>query len=80
MLETLHTLVGVYQNNPIYREALIRARQRVAAGRPLAAALEETGLFASMLTEHGPHRRGVGPARAGDGAGRALLQGEDGVG
>ena len=49
MLETLHTLVGVYQNSPIYREALIRARQRVAAGRPLAAALEETGLFASML-------------------------------
>jgi type IV pilus assembly protein PilC len=49
MLETMHTLVGVYQNNPIYREALIRARQRVAAGRPLAAALEETGLFASML-------------------------------
>jgi type IV pilus assembly protein PilC len=49
MLETLHTLVGVYQNNPIYREALIRTRQRVAAGRPLAAALEETGLFSSML-------------------------------
>lgn len=49
MLETLHTLVGVYQNSPIYREALIRARQRVAAGKPLAAALEETGLFSSML-------------------------------
>jgi type IV pilus assembly protein PilC len=49
MLETMHTLVGVYQNNPIYREAMVRARQRVAAGRPLAAALEETGLFASML-------------------------------
>ena len=49
MLETMQTLVGVYQNSPIYREALIRARQRVAAGKPLAAALEETGLFASML-------------------------------
>ena len=49
MLETLQTLVGIYQNNPIYREALTRARLRVAAGRPLAAALEETGLFSSMI-------------------------------
>jgi type IV pilus assembly protein PilC len=50
MLETLTTLGGVFQNNPIYRDALERARGRVAAGRPLAAALVETGLFASMLT------------------------------
>jgi type IV pilus assembly protein PilC len=49
MLETLSTLSGVYQNSPIYRDALIRARGRVASGRPLAAALEETGLFASLL-------------------------------
>jgi type IV pilus assembly protein PilC len=49
MLETLQTLIGVYQNSPIYREALIRARLRVASGKPLAAALEETGLFSSML-------------------------------
>jgi type IV pilus assembly protein PilC len=49
MLETLSTLSGVYQNSPIYRDALLRARGRVASGRPLAAALEETGLFASLL-------------------------------
>jgi type IV pilus assembly protein PilC len=50
MLETLTTLGGVFQNSPIYRDAVERARGRVAAGRPLAAALVETGLFASMLT------------------------------
>lgn len=50
MLETLTTLGGVFQNSPIYRDALERARGRVAAGRPLAAALVETGLFSSMLT------------------------------
>ena len=50
MLETLTTLTGVFQNSPIYREALGRARNKVAAGRPLAAALVETGLFATMLT------------------------------
>lgn len=50
MLETLTTLGGVFQNSPIYRDALARARGRVAAGRPLAAALEETRLFAPMLT------------------------------
>ena len=50
MLETLTTLGGVFQNSPIYRDALGRAQGRVAAGRPLAAALVETGLFSSMLT------------------------------
>jgi type IV pilus assembly protein PilC len=50
MIETLTTLSSVFQGNPIYRDALLRVRGRVAAGRPLAAALEETGLFASMLT------------------------------
>jgi type IV pilus assembly protein PilC len=49
MLETLDTLVGVYQNSPIYRQALVRTRQRVSSGRQLAASLEETGLFAPML-------------------------------
>ena len=50
LLETLATLTGVFQNSPIYRDALARARGRVAAGRPLAASLEETGLFSTMLT------------------------------
>lgn len=49
MLETLTTLSGVFQNNPIYRDALELVRGRVAAGRPLASSLEETGLFTSML-------------------------------
>ena len=50
MLETMTTLVSVFQNSPIYRDALIRAQSRVASGRPLAASLEETGLFPSMMT------------------------------
>ena len=50
MIETLSTLSSVYHNSPIYREAMLKVRGRVAAGRPLAAALEETGLFSSMLT------------------------------
>ncbi len=50
MLETLQTLGGIFQNSPIYRDALERVRGRVAAGRPLAAALGETNLFTSMLT------------------------------
>ena len=50
LLETLAVLVGVFKNSPFYRDALGRARGRVAAGRPLAVALEETGLFATMLT------------------------------
>ncbi len=50
MLETLSVLEGVFQTNPIYRDALARVQNRVAAGRPLAASLEETGLFTTMIT------------------------------
>ena len=50
MLETMGTLIGVFQKNPIYRKAPIQAQSRVASGRPLAASLEETGLFSPMLT------------------------------
>ena len=50
MLETLTALGGVFHTNPIYREALARAQGRVAGGRPLAASLEETGLFTTMMT------------------------------
>ena len=50
MMETMNTLTGIFQNNPIYRDALERARSRVASGKPLYVALEETGLFLPMLT------------------------------
>ena len=50
MLETLAALGGVFHTSPVYRDALGRAQDRVASGRPLAAALEETGLFTNMMT------------------------------
>jgi type IV pilus assembly protein PilC len=50
MLEALTVIRGVFRTSPIFREALTRAQSRVAAGRPLAAALEETGLFTPMMT------------------------------
>jgi type IV pilus assembly protein PilC len=50
MMESLQTVEGVFQTNPIYRDTLARVRGRVAAGRPLAASLEETGLFTTMIT------------------------------
>jgi type IV pilus assembly protein PilC len=50
MLDTLGVMVNIFQTNPIYRDALARARNRVAAGRPLATSLEETGLFTTMMT------------------------------
>jgi type IV pilus assembly protein PilC len=50
MLETLSALGSVFHANPLYRDALLRAQARVAAGQPLADSLEETGLFTSMMT------------------------------
>ena len=50
MLETLGVLEGVFYTSPVYREALERVHTRVAAGRPLAISLEETGLFTSMVS------------------------------
>ena len=50
MEETLSTLEGIFHTSPIYRDALGRVHQRVAAGRPLAASLEETALFTSMMS------------------------------
>ena len=49
MMETMHTVKGIFQTNPIYRDALERVAARVAAGKPLHAALQETGLFLPML-------------------------------
>lgn len=50
MLETLDTIIGVFQRNPIYRKALVQVQRRLASGRTLAASLDETGLFSPMLT------------------------------
>lgn len=49
MLETLSALAGVFYTNPPYRDAVVRAQVRVAGGRALAVALEESGLFPSMI-------------------------------
>src|SRR5205085_2600317 len=50
MMETMHTIKGIFQTSPIYRDALERVAQRVASGKSLHAALQETGLFLPMLT------------------------------
>jgi type IV pilus assembly protein PilC len=50
MLETLTVLRGVFDTSPIFRDALTRAQNRVAAGRPLADSLIETKLFTPMMT------------------------------
>jgi type IV pilus assembly protein PilC len=50
MMETLNVMEGIFQTNPIYRDGLIRVQTRVASGRTLAASLEETGLFTTMIT------------------------------
>jgi type IV pilus assembly protein PilC len=50
MMETMTTITGIFQKNPIYHAALERVRSRVAAGKSLHAALEETGIFLPMVT------------------------------
>ena len=50
MMETMNTVKGIFQNDPLYREALERVAARVASGKPLYLALQETGLFLPMLT------------------------------
>ena len=49
LMETMRTVKGVFQNNPIYRDALEHVTARIASGRPLHAVLRETGLFLPML-------------------------------
>ena len=49
MMETMYTIKGIFQHSPQYRDALGRVAARVAAGKPLYAALQETGLFLPML-------------------------------
>jgi type IV pilus assembly protein PilC len=50
MMETLAVLEGIFMTNPIYRDGLACVQSRVAAGRPLGASLEETGLFTTLMT------------------------------
>jgi len=50
MLETLSALGAVFRKSPLYRDAILGAQRRVAAGQPLAESLEETGLFTHMMT------------------------------
>ncbi len=50
MLETMRTLTGIFQTNPIYRDALAEVVSKVASGKSLYIALQETGLFLPMLT------------------------------
>lgn len=49
LLEAIGSMQGVFHSNAVYFEALRRVQQRVAAGIRLAVALEETGLFTSMV-------------------------------
>jgi len=49
LLETIGSMKGVFHNNTVYREALKKIETRVAAGGGMASALEESGLFTSMM-------------------------------
>jgi type IV pilus assembly protein PilC len=49
MLEMLETLEEVFVKQPVYRDALRTAKRRVASGRSLADALEQSGLFTSLV-------------------------------
>lgn len=50
MLETLSALSTVFRTSPVYRDAILHAQQRVAAGHSLADSLEETAVFTGMMT------------------------------
>jgi type IV pilus assembly protein PilC len=49
MLETMDTIADVFRGQPPYYDAIIHAKNRMAAGRALADGLEESGLFTSMM-------------------------------
>ncbi len=49
LLEAIASMKGVFHNNPVYRDAMRRIEQRVAAGGGLANAMEESRLFTSMM-------------------------------
>lgn len=50
MLETMDTIADVFRAQPPYYDAIVNARNRMAAGRALADGLEESGLFTSMMS------------------------------
>lgn len=49
ILDTLNVVASVFRSNPAYRDAILTAQERVAAGRSLADSLAESGLFTTML-------------------------------
>jgi type IV pilus assembly protein PilC len=49
MMESLAVLSDVFRKDPAYRDAVLWARDRLAAGRPLTDSLEESGLFTAMM-------------------------------
>lgn len=49
MLETMDTIADVFRAQPPYYDAIVHAKNRMAAGRSLADGLEESGLFTSMM-------------------------------
>ena len=49
MLETMDTIADVFHSQPPYHDAILHARNRMAAGRALADGLEESGLFTTMM-------------------------------
>src|SRR5262249_40256602 len=53
MIETMHTIKGIFQTSPIYRDALERVALPVASGKSVQSAVQETGLFLPMLTSMG---------------------------
>jgi type IV pilus assembly protein PilC len=50
MLDALVSLAGVFRSSPAYRDAILNAQHRVAAGVSLADSLEQSQLFTSMIT------------------------------
>jgi type IV pilus assembly protein PilC len=49
MLDMIEGVEGVFHRNPVYRDALRIVQRRVASGRSLADALEQTGLFTGLV-------------------------------
>ena len=49
LMESLGSMQGVFHANAIYKEALQRVQSRVGGGTGLGPALDETGLFTTML-------------------------------
>ena len=78
MMETMHTLTGIFQTNPIYRDALAARRLPGGGGQVPAFGAPGDRAVPADAHQHGPGRRGVGPTGPGDGADLPLLQGEDG--